>query len=192
MSLVVRRGNLGAGPTQGFFGKIPARGDFVRSGLPRAFIEPWDRWLELVLAGSRERLGDAWRPAWLEAAVWRFALAPGMAGPMAAYGVLLPSVDSHGRYFPLTVACVGETAIDPEFFSAAETVGCAAVTDDLAPDELAARLAGPRSDDIDQSAGNAADSRARHALVDRRSAASFAADACPGRPAGHGDVQCDA
>jgi type VI secretion system protein ImpM len=134
---------LETGLTQGFFGKIPARGDFVRAGLPRAFIEPWDRWLELVLAGSRESLGDAWRAAWLEAAVWRFALASGIAGPTAAYGVLLPSVDAHGRYFPLTVARLGEAAIDPQFLAAAETAGCAAVADDLAPDELAARLLVP-------------------------------------------------
>ena len=33
----------------GFWGKLPARGDFVRAGLPRSFVEPWDAWLQSAL-----------------------------------------------------------------------------------------------------------------------------------------------
>ena len=42
---------------RGFFGKLPARGDFVRAGLPRDFVDPWDAWLQRVLAGSRDAAG---------------------------------------------------------------------------------------------------------------------------------------
>ena len=41
------------GVVAGFYGKLPARGDFVRAGLPRDFIDPWDAWLQSVIAGSR-------------------------------------------------------------------------------------------------------------------------------------------
>ena len=41
----------------GFCGKLPARGDFVKSGLPRRFVEPWHDWMQRVLAASRRALG---------------------------------------------------------------------------------------------------------------------------------------
>src|SRR5947207_3288877 len=36
----------------GFCGKLPARGDFVGSGLPRRFAEAWHDWLQAVLAAA--------------------------------------------------------------------------------------------------------------------------------------------
>jgi type VI secretion system protein ImpM len=90
----------------GFYGKLPARGDFVRAGLPRDFTDRWDDWLQSVIAGSRALMGEAWLPAFLEAPVWRFALPPGMCGERAALGLMLPSVDKAGRYFPLTFAAL--------------------------------------------------------------------------------------
>ena len=53
------------GSTTGFFGKLPARGDFVRAGLTRGFIEPWDSWLRQVMPASRGILGETWTAAWL-------------------------------------------------------------------------------------------------------------------------------
>jgi type VI secretion system protein ImpM len=132
----------------GFHGKIPARGDFVQAGLPRAFTDPWDSWMQRTLAASRTALGEAWLPAWLEAAVWRFALMPGACGPDAAIGLWMPSVDRVGRYYPLTLAAVVPDADYPTlmhesggFLAAAECAGRAALANELAPDELAARLA---------------------------------------------------
>ena len=43
--------------TPGWYGKIPATGDFITRRLPVAFIEAWDRWLQEVMGGSRDRLG---------------------------------------------------------------------------------------------------------------------------------------
>jgi type VI secretion system protein ImpM len=98
--------------SEGFFGKIPARGDFVRAGLPRSFTDPWDAWLEAVIAGSREVLGKRWLPAWMEAPIWHFALPAGQCGPAPVLGVWMPSVDAAGRHFPLTLARVGVLPAD--------------------------------------------------------------------------------
>ena len=54
---------LDAPTAAGFFGKLPARGDFVRAGLPRDFIDSWDGWWQRMLPGSRDRLGEAWTEA---------------------------------------------------------------------------------------------------------------------------------
>jgi len=55
------------------------------------------------LAQSREMLGDAWLDTYLTSPVWRFALAPAVCGGAAVAGLVVPSVDRVGRYFPLTV-----------------------------------------------------------------------------------------
>jgi len=88
----------------GWYGKIPVTGDFIARRLATAFSEPWDRWLQGVMDGSRERLGARWRDTFLSMPAWRFILAPGMVTPNAWAGLMVPSVDAVGRYFPLTVA----------------------------------------------------------------------------------------
>lgn len=129
----------------GVFGKLPARGDFVREGLPRSFTDPWDDWWQRGLAGLQEHAG--WVAAWLEAPVWRFALPPGLCGPHGVLGVWLPSVDRAGRYFPLTVAAAAPFdwaarlgGMTP-FLDGAEQAGRDALEHDLAPDAVA-RAAG--------------------------------------------------
>jgi len=87
----------------GWFGKLPSSGDFVTRRVHPSFIERWDAWLNAMLAGSRERLGAGWRETFLSAPAWRFVLAPGVIGADGWAGVIMPSVDSVGRYFPLTV-----------------------------------------------------------------------------------------
>jgi type VI secretion system protein ImpM len=131
----------------GFYGKIPARGDFVCVGLPRGFVDPWHAWIERMLLASRAELGEEWRPAWLEAAVWRFALPSRVCGPEPVIGLWLPSVDRVGRYFPLTFAVILRCGDVVElirdagrFFRIAEEAGRAALEDDLPPEALAARL----------------------------------------------------
>jgi type VI secretion system protein ImpM len=132
----------------GFHGKIPGRGDFVQAGLPRAFTDPWDGWIQHMVAASRAILGEAWVSAWLEAAVWRFVLSSGICGPGAVIGLWMPSVDRVGRYFPLTLAAVagngdicGLLRQGGGFLAAAEHAGREALENDLPPDALAARLA---------------------------------------------------
>ena len=91
-------------PAPGFFGKLPARGDFLTRALPRSFVDPWDRWLQAGMAGlppGRLPVPDG---GWRQAPTWRFALMPGLCGPAGMAGILAPSADRVGRRFPLTVA----------------------------------------------------------------------------------------
>lgn len=94
----------------GFYGKVASQGDFILQRLPPAFVQRWDTWLQEGIRESRMRLGPRWLPLYLNSPVWRFALAPGVCGPVAVAGVLVPSVDCVGRHFPLTVAAVYEEA----------------------------------------------------------------------------------
>jgi type VI secretion system protein ImpM len=133
----------------GLFGKLPSRGDFVQLGLPGSFVRPWDAWLQQVMAGSQQCMGDAWLPAYLESPVWRFVLPGGMCGAGAVLGLLMPSVDRVGRYFPLTLAAVfppgaGVPAEDAaaRWLEVCEDAGRAALDDDVPPDEVARQVAG--------------------------------------------------
>ena len=90
----------------GFYGKLPSHGDFLRRRTSDAFMDAWDAWLQEAISVSRGALGDRWLEVYLTSPVWRFAGAPGVCGPAAIAGVMVPSVDRVGRYFPLTI--VGE------------------------------------------------------------------------------------
>ncbi|WP_339070418.1 type VI secretion system-associated protein TagF [Pseudomonas idahonensis] len=96
----------------GLYGKLASRGDFVSRGLPQSFIGPWDSWLAAGLLASQNALGEQWLNAYLVSPLWRFALAPGVCGHQAAVGVVMPSIDRVGRYFPLTVAALLEPESD--------------------------------------------------------------------------------
>jgi type VI secretion system protein ImpM len=136
-----------SGIAVGFYGKLPVRGDFVRAGLPRDFTDPWDDWLQSVMAGSRLLMGDAWLPAFLEAPVWRFTLPPRMCGGQAAIGLMLPSVDRAGRYFPLTFAALSPYHIAAgsaeAWLDLCEAAGRDALEQDTPPQEIADRLGAP-------------------------------------------------
>lgn len=88
----------------GYFGKLPAAGDFVQRRLPPVFVDAWDRAFSHALAGARDLLGAAWPQAYHSAPAWRFLLAPGVVGPAAWGGVVLPAADRVGRCFPMVVA----------------------------------------------------------------------------------------
>lgn len=89
----------------GWFGKMPALGDFASRRLPPQWVAAWDDWLQHQLARSRAALGsEGWLSLYLVAPVRRFWLAPGLLTTSAWLGVLMPSVDSVGRHFPFTLA----------------------------------------------------------------------------------------
>ncbi len=90
----------------GFYGKLAARGDFLSRDLPPAFIEAWDAWLAAGMAASQRELGDAWLDAYLVSPLWRFAVPANLLGSQPVAGVMMPSIDRVGRYFPLTIACL--------------------------------------------------------------------------------------
>ena len=88
----------------GFFGKLPAKRDFVASGASRAFLELWEPWLQASLATSRQTLGEAWPLAYNRAPIWRFWLGAQFAGE-AIIGAVMASVDGVGRPFPMAIVC---------------------------------------------------------------------------------------
>jgi len=101
----------------GFYGKLPSHGDFLSRRLPRQFIEPWDHWLQAGLAASREQLGVDWLNTFLVSPIWHFALTQGLCGENAWSGVMMPSVDRVGRYFPLTLAAKVDDCLLAELFA---------------------------------------------------------------------------
>ncbi|WP_286800080.1 type VI secretion system-associated protein TagF, partial [Pseudomonas sp. UBA4034] len=99
--------------TLGFYGKLASRGDFVSRALPQSFIGPWDNWLAAGLLASQNSLGAGWLNAYLVSPLWRFVLAPGVCGPDAAAGVVMPSIDRVGRYFPRAVVALLDHNTNP-------------------------------------------------------------------------------
>jgi len=99
--------------TLGFYGKLASRGDFVSRALPQSFIGPWDSWLAAGLLASQNSLGGDWLNTYLVSPLWRFVLAPGVGGPDAAAGVVMPSIDRVGRYFPLAVVTLLDHDTNP-------------------------------------------------------------------------------
>ena len=59
-------------PLPGFYGKLPAHGDFVQRNLPLDFVEPWDEWLQQSLSASKEALQDKWLETYLTSPIWHF------------------------------------------------------------------------------------------------------------------------
>jgi len=91
----------------GWHGKLPSLGDFASRRLDAAFVEAWDGWLAAGLLALREANPAGWLDAYLASPSWRFLLTPGALpgepGAQGWAGVLMPSVDRVGRYFPFTV-----------------------------------------------------------------------------------------
>ena len=92
-----------AGETIGWFGKLPSHGDFLQRRAPETFVAAWDEWLQRCIKHSRQTLQGEWLNAYLTSPVWRFMLSGGVIGASTYAGILLPSVDRVGRYFPLTI-----------------------------------------------------------------------------------------
>ncbi len=102
----------------GFFGKLPSNGDFVRRRVATSFGDAWDNWLQSCVHHSRQMLGEAWLDTYLTSPVWRYWLGRGVIDDSAYAGILLPSVDSVGRYFPFSAFVkVPEPALMTGFMS---------------------------------------------------------------------------
>ncbi|MCV2355953.1 type VI secretion system-associated protein TagF [Paucibacter sp. B2R-40] len=90
-----------------WYGKLPGLGDFASRRIEPDFLEFWDNWLAEGMLALRERDPIAWLDAYLVSPTWRFLLMPaclpGALGEQAWAGVLMPSVDKVGRYFPFTI-----------------------------------------------------------------------------------------
>ncbi len=97
----------------GYYGKVHTHGDFISRGLPKTFMDPWDTWLQEAINTSRQQLNDAWLNYYLTSPIYRFVLSPGICGNNGWQGVLMPSVDKIGRYYPMTVTLMDKQQINP-------------------------------------------------------------------------------
>jgi type VI secretion system protein ImpM len=119
----------------GCFGKVPAHGDFVWQALPARFVTPWDNWLQSEMLDIREQLGEEWLETYLCGPIWRFLIQDEALGASTWCGIISPSVDVVGRYFPITLA----TTL-PRFTSLAHAPGMLAGWYKLAEDSVLSAL----------------------------------------------------
>ena len=123
----------------GYYGKVSTHGDFVSRGLPASFIDPWDAWLQEAVISSQQQLKDKWLNCFLTGPIYRFVLAPGVCGEHGWLGVLMPSVDKVGRYYPMTIVTMNRLNINPfivlqhetEWFTKVETLALSSLADNF-------------------------------------------------------------
>jgi len=133
----------------GVYGKLPAHGDFIQRNLPAVFVRQWDVWLQHFVAGAKDKIGADWLDMYLTSPIWRFVLSHGVIDEGRWAGVLLPSVDQVGRYFPFTIAVRLTDDQNPmEFMStqtpwfiAVEELGLRALNSEILLDDLVEELA---------------------------------------------------
>jgi type VI secretion system protein ImpM len=133
-----------ADPTPpGFYGKLPAAGDFLSRRVPAPWLAIWDPFLRQLVADARTRAGTAWPQAWLTAPLWHFGLGAGVLAPDQIWGVLIPSADRVGRLFPFTIlAQAMPHGVPLETWAlAAEAAAVDSLSDDFEADALLQRLA---------------------------------------------------
>ncbi|TVZ38912.1 type VI secretion system protein ImpM [Alteromonadaceae bacterium 2753L.S.0a.02] len=102
-----------SGFTTGFFGKLPTHGDFITRELPSHFIDIWDNWLQLFVSSTQAQLGDDWLDIYLTSPIWRFVFSEGVVDEQHWAGIMLPSVDRVGRYFPFSIITALPTQQNP-------------------------------------------------------------------------------
>jgi len=132
----------------GLFGKLPAHGDFIQRNLSSGFINIWDEWLQHFVAGTQEQLGDTWLDIYLTSPLWRFILSPGVIDENIWAGVMIPSVDRVGRYYPFTIVRKLPQNANPfefiqmqtDWFKKIETLALDALDEEILIDDLIIEL----------------------------------------------------
>src|SRR5574343_1287898 len=97
--------NMGLANGVTFFGKIPARGDFVKGAGQHQLISVLDRWVSQAMELLSE--DPRWKAAYDSACAVDFAFV-GARSRLSVVGHLRPSTDSSGRRFPFITAATVE------------------------------------------------------------------------------------
>ena len=84
----------------GWYGKIPAAGDFVHRGIPRELAAWWDKWAQHGLTALRQWDASAQRE-FAVAPIWNFAVPAGPGAGAVQLGCVMPSRDRVGRAYPV-------------------------------------------------------------------------------------------
>ena len=137
----------------GLFGKLPAHGDFIYRDLPSNFINAWDSWLQGFVGASQEQIGESWLDIYLTSPIWRFAFSEGVLDQYAWAGIMLPSVDRVGRYFPFSIVTRLPASANPlevitknQWFEAQERAALRALEGQLQLDDLVEEINSHRLD----------------------------------------------
>jgi type VI secretion system protein ImpM len=133
----------------GLYGKLPAHGDFVTRNLNPNFIKVWDEWLQHFISTSQEQIGADWLDIYLTSPIWQFVFSPGVIDSNMWAGLIMPSVDRVGRYFPISIVRplpVSESVVNfalsqDDWYQQIETQCLLALDGEIDADELAAALA---------------------------------------------------
>lgn len=134
--------------TPGVFGKLPAHGDFVMRNLSSNFVNSWDEWLQGFMLATQERIGDEWLNTYLTSPIWRFVLSAGVMDDNTWTGIVMPSVDRVGRYYPFSIITQLPSNTNPmefisqqaSWFEALEKLALAALHGQMTIDELSNKL----------------------------------------------------
>ncbi len=86
----------------GFYGKIPAVGDFVSRGLTTEMVSRLDVWLTEYVSSLPSLLPN-YDTYWQDAPIWRFVATTGIFSSQICIGLLTNSYDAVGRMFPLVI-----------------------------------------------------------------------------------------
>ncbi len=136
----------------GWHGKLPSVSDFASRRMDARLVDLWDRWISAGLAKMRADDAAHWVDAYLASPTWRFVSGPGFfPAPFHLFawaGVLMPSVDRVGRYYPLLLtAPLSEIPRRPEhqaslwrWFGSLEDMAIQALQDDWPIEALETEL----------------------------------------------------
>lgn len=94
------------------FGKLPARGDFIATGMDAALEARWLSWQREGFAAERKD-GPVSVADYLDGPAWAFAARPQAFGSGPLIGVTAPCRDGIGRSFAMSVFGLLEGGIDP-------------------------------------------------------------------------------
>jgi type VI secretion system protein ImpM len=157
-----------AGPVLGWYGKLPATGDFVSRRVPSTFIARWDAWLQRGMTALRDAVPGSWQSTYDSAAVWNALLPAGIVSPNVSVAIMAPSHDRVGRRFPFCVVVSlppRGTALDrfislPDFCARASEAASACVRHAVALDEIDRRFTLLIADSVREDAGDSSDTAA--------------------------------
>ncbi|CAI0701189.1 TPA: type VI secretion system-associated protein TagF [Serratia fonticola] len=93
--------NLNLKTPIGWYGKIPAEGDFLQRRLPNAVINRWAHWFQSGLLNLQHELPDNGKHLFGYAPVWNFVIPAPLGNQYVQMGCLLPARDRVGRYYPV-------------------------------------------------------------------------------------------
>ena len=88
----------------GWFGKVPALGDFVSRRMDPGLRDEFDTWLSSGMAAGASVCGEAWRDLYLAFPIWRFVRIDSSPHRRAWIGLLAPGADRVGRLYPVVIA----------------------------------------------------------------------------------------